>query len=90
MLLAYWSLCITPHTPLCPLPPWSLSAPGVWALYAGDTAFKGNIRLENTELAKPSRGDHGTHRRGQTASLEVAQCEHPPPLLVKTALQDTR
>lgn len=90
MLLAYCSPYITPHTTLCPLPPWSLSAPGVWAFCAGDTAFRGSIRLENTELAKPSTGDHGIHRRGKTASLEVAQCEHPPPLLVKTALQDAR
>lgn len=56
MLLAYWSPCITPPTPLCPLSPWSLSTPGVWALCAGDTAFRGSIRLENTELASPALG----------------------------------
>lgn len=48
------------------------------------------MRLENTKLAKPSTGDHGIHGRGRTASQEGAQCGHPPPFLVRTALQDAR
>lgn len=86
MLLASWSPYITPHISLCPLPPWSLGAiPSSYLPSPRGLGFlsrrntQREYESENTELAKPSAGDHGTHRRGKTSSLEVAQCEHPPP-----------
>lgn len=60
-------------------------SPGSGLSVTAHTTFRGCMRLENPELAKPSVADQGPHRKEKTDSPEC-----PPPFLVKTTLQEAR